>query len=74
MSTRPRVVDIIVQNFDESGHPFHLHGHSVYIVGKGPGRYSNQPLNLQLNSTMRRDVVSVAKYSWVVLRFVADYR
>ncbi|KAL2264684.1 hypothetical protein VTJ83DRAFT_7194 [Remersonia thermophila] len=68
------IVQIVINNFDTSAHPFHLHGHHFQVVyrapseaGVWPGRdenYTQVPL--------RRDTVTVQPNSYVVLRFKAD--
>ncbi|KAG4030005.1 hypothetical protein MFRU_013g00290 [Monilinia fructicola] len=81
-----KVVDIIIQNFDEGNHPMHLHGHKVWILGQGHGPFPGySSLNLQeqgrgtlpghehaLDNLIRRDVATVEGFGWLALRFVAD--
>ncbi|KAF7859611.1 hypothetical protein EAF04_008690 [Stromatinia cepivora] len=81
-----KVIDIIIQNFDEGNHPMHLHGHKFWVLGQGHGPFPGyQALNLQpdgrgtlpghehaLDNLIRRDVASVEGYGWLALRFVAD--
>ncbi|THH26893.1 hypothetical protein EUX98_g7295 [Antrodiella citrinella] len=65
-----QVVDLIINNLDDGDHPFHLHGHRPYVMGRGVGRYFGQALN-EVNP-LRRDTVLVPMYSWTILRFVTD--
>lgn len=81
------VVDIILQNFDEGNHPFHLHGAQMYILAAGHGYFPGyDKLGLQpegkglldvsdeaivLNPT-RRDVTTIESFGWTLIRFVAD--
>ncbi|RFU33384.1 hypothetical protein B7463_g2957, partial [Scytalidium lignicola] len=81
-----KVVDIIVQNFDEGNHPMHLHGHKFWVLGQGHGMfpgYSQLGLNPsgkgtlpgfegRLENLVRRDVATAEGFGWLVLRFVAD--
>ncbi|ORY66655.1 Cupredoxin [Leucosporidium creatinivorum] len=64
------VVDIVINNYDDGDHPFHLHGMKVFVMGNGAGRYQGQALNS--NNPLRRDTVLLPAYTWTVLRFVAD--
>lgn len=34
-----KVVDLIIQNFDEGSHPLHLHGHKFWILGQSHGPF-----------------------------------
>lgn len=44
----PEVVDIILQNFDEGNHPFHLHGAQMFILAAGHGYFPGyEALGLQ---------------------------
>lgn len=63
-------IDFIVNSLDDGQHPFHLHGHTFFVVGQGPGRYTGQALNGK--NPMRRDTVLIEPYSWMAMRFVSD--
>ncbi|KAF8849353.1 hypothetical protein BDZ45DRAFT_680586 [Acephala macrosclerotiorum] len=77
-------VDIVLNNMDEKGHPFHLHGNNFFVLAshKGqPGRYQiynpfedpeppGGPLNLV--NPVKKDTVYVPGMGYVVLRFKAD--
>ncbi|KAA8564398.1 hypothetical protein EYC84_011341 [Monilinia fructicola] len=65
-----KVVDIIIQNFDEGNHPMHLHGHKVWILGQGHGPFPGH--EHALDNLIRRDVATVEGFGWLALRFVAD--
>ncbi|OQR84926.1 hypothetical protein ACHHYP_12555 [Achlya hypogyna] len=84
------VVDIVFENAVAINgvcemHPWHLHGHSFWVVGAGPGAYD--PAAPLFKAPIRRDVVGVYPYTnaynqpagtngaacgWVQIRFVAD--
>ncbi|KAI9359332.1 Cupredoxin [Zopfochytrium polystomum] len=87
------VVDVIVQNLaGPSGvceiHPWHLHGHSFWDLGGGPGYYDANSTSATLpENPVYRDVVAVYPYGgayfqtalaaaapcgWKRIRFVAD--
>lgn len=56
-------------------HPFHMHGHSVQVVGWGTGRYdplSSATTTWNLANPLRRDTFTVPAESHVVIRFRAD--
>ena len=81
-----KVVDLIIQNFDEGNHPMHLHGHKFWVLGQGHGMfpgYDRLGLRAQgqglmdgqegrLDNLIRRDVATAEGFGWLALRFVAD--
>jgi FtsP/CotA-like multicopper oxidase with cupredoxin domain len=72
-TTGIRTIDILIQNFDDGNHPFHLHGHTFFVLAAGHG-YPPENLYQKLNLTnpLRRDTASVEAYGWTLIRFVAD--
>lgn len=68
-----KVVDLLVDNFDDGNHPFHLHGHKFWVLGQGKGYFDLANYN-SLNTTnpLRRDTVTIEAFGWVLIRFVAD--
>lgn len=84
---RIETVDIILQNFDENSHPFHLHGNQFWVLGAGhayfpgyaalglkpEGRGLLDPANSTVvDNPLKRDVATAEGFGWVLLRFVAD--
>lgn len=71
---------VAINSLDAMEHPFHMHGHSVQVVGWGPGRYdpSSSPSSSSTTTTwnlanpLRRDTFTVPAESHVVIRFRAD--
>lgn len=70
------IVEIVVNNFDEAIHPFHLHGHQFQVLsrpasntGPFPGLANSDGF---LGNPMQRDTITVNANSYVVLRFKAD--
>ncbi|KAF9735158.1 multicopper oxidase [Paraphaeosphaeria minitans] len=63
-TTGIRTIDILIQNFDDGNHPFHLHGPWI----------SPEDLydTLDLTNPLRRDTASVEAFGWTLIRFVAD--
>jgi FtsP/CotA-like multicopper oxidase with cupredoxin domain len=82
-----KVVDLVIENFDEGNHPMHLHGHKFWILGQAHGAWKGYEKSLGLTSQgqgvldgnedalktlIRRDVATVEGYGWLALRFIAD--
>jgi FtsP/CotA-like multicopper oxidase with cupredoxin domain len=81
----PSWVDIVLNNIDDGGHPFHLHGHDFYVLKTyqadrnwgswNPFETSIEDApgqSLELVHPRRKDTVFVPRYGHVVLRFRAD--
>lgn len=68
------MVEIVLINLDAGDHPFHLHGHSFQMVGRGKGVYdgNNSAVEWHLDNPARRDTISVPAESFVLIRFRAD--
>ncbi|KAL9938928.1 hypothetical protein V8E36_001741 [Tilletia maclaganii] len=69
------VLDIVINNQDDGGHPMHLHGYAPWLLGTGGGTYlPGKSLNTSQTfvNPMRRDVFVVPAYSWAVIRVVTD--
>ncbi len=77
-------VQLTIWNNDTGEHPFHLHGHSFWVVERGRGPLTAGPRN-PTESPVLRDTVSISacaetvrgtctpdSIEYVVLRFVAD--
>ncbi|KAF2819960.1 hypothetical protein CC86DRAFT_429425 [Ophiobolus disseminans] len=68
-------ITILIQNFDDGNHPFHLHGYKFFVLGQGHG-YA--PANIQdagvldVRNPLRRDTASMEGFGWLLIRFVAD--
>ncbi|KAF1959011.1 multicopper oxidase [Byssothecium circinans] len=76
-TTGIRTLDILLQNFDDGNHPFHLHGHTFWVLASGTGYppahlARGEPTGLSLENPLRRDTASLEPYGWLLLRFVAD--
>lgn len=70
------VVDLLITNFDDGSHPFHLHGHTFWLIASSPDQYFDWSTYDSLNTTfpnpMRRDTIVVDAYGWAMIRFRAD--
>lgn len=85
-TTGVQTIDIVISNFDDGTHPYHLHGYKFFILAQGHGqpplteigaainRESLGPLykSLDLSNPLRRDTASVEAYGWILLRVVTD--
>ncbi|KAF9198767.1 hypothetical protein BGZ49_000323, partial [Haplosporangium sp. Z 27] len=67
-----QTVELIVNNYDEGSHPFHLHGHIFYVLGTGDGNYVPGKTVLNTNNPLRRDTVTIPEFGYAVLRFIND--
>src|SRR6266536_4695570 len=78
-------VDLVINNLDDGSHPFHLHGHSFYVLAShrsehGWGSYnpfstvanSNTKPTFNLVNPVRKDTVIVPRRGYVVIRFQAN--
>ena len=72
------IVDVIINNIDFASHPFHLHGHHVWLLamGKAGDGYFNESTrtNIVYNTIdpIYRDTYTVNPFSYLVFRFQAD--
>lgn len=75
-TTGIRVIDILIQNHDVGSHPFHLHGHTFFVLATGAAHMMHPPSDLydgiDLSNPLRRDTVNVDAMGWTLIRFVAD--
>ena len=85
-STGLQTIDLLIHNFDDGNHPFHLHGYKFFVMAQGHGapphadrfgqltRANLAPLydNLDTRNPLRRDTASVEAFGWTLIRFVAD--
>jgi hypothetical protein len=73
-------VDLVINNIDDGSHPFHLHGHSFYVLAShrsehGWGSYnpfstdttSNMKSNFNLVNPVRKDTVTVPRRGYVCI-------
>ena len=75
---KDQVVEIVLQNARALNgvaefHPWHIHGHSFWVVGSGDGIYDPSLVNTyNLENPLLRDTVDLWPLQWTALRFVAD--
>jgi FtsP/CotA-like multicopper oxidase with cupredoxin domain len=79
-------VDIVINNVDDNGHPFHFHGNDFFVIGyHAPDRIgaydlynpfddSKEPAGGPMNliNPPKKDTVYVPSMGYVVLRFQAS--
>ncbi|KAJ1952865.1 ferroxidase fet3, partial [Dipsacomyces acuminosporus] len=65
-------VQLVVNNFDASSHPFHLHGHNFQIIERGRAPHSGKSEPRPKTAPIRRDTVTIPSMEYVVIRFRAD--
>ncbi|ERF68590.1 hypothetical protein EPUS_04688 [Endocarpon pusillum Z07020] len=76
------LVEVVINNFDRSGHPMHLHGHAPQIVARAAGVFlQNGTLSAKGYTgdigtlpkvPMRRDTWGMAPGGYTVIRYRAD--
>lgn len=71
------VVQVVLQNAQALGildHPFHLHGHDFYVVGRGYGVYdpAKDPAKFNLVNPPMFNTYALPNGGWVAFRFKAD--
>ncbi|KAM7217794.1 putative iron transport multicopper oxidase FET3 [Rhypophila decipiens] len=68
------IVQLVVNNLDAAGHPFHLHGHHFQVLDRpksGTGKWPKRDTNYASSPNLR-DTVAVDAKSYAVLRFKAE--
>ncbi|KAI1169169.1 multicopper oxidase [Nemania serpens] len=70
-----QVVELILNNFDTGGHPWHLHGATFQVIarsGEGEGYYGGGHLTPPHPNPVRRDTIQINAGGYVALRFKAN--
>ncbi|KAG2187209.1 hypothetical protein INT44_004881 [Umbelopsis vinacea] len=67
-------VEVVLINNDLNEHPFHLHGHTFYVLGWGNETYDDATDRPKFNTKnpLRRDTSTVPGGGWTVFRYKAD--
>jgi L-ascorbate oxidase len=72
------VVTIVLQNARALNgrmeqHPWHLHGHTFWVIGRGVGLWSESAAR-EYNTVNPplQDVITLYPFTWVAIRFIAD--
>ncbi|KAK9452895.1 multicopper oxidase-domain-containing protein [Dipodascopsis uninucleata] len=75
---RDKVVELVINNPDEMAHPFHLHGHDLFVVDShsakaGIGKWKpDYESNYKFENLIPRDTIVVPRYGYSVVRFKTD--
>ncbi|KAF8067249.1 fetC [Scenedesmus sp. PABB004] len=69
---RGEVIDIYIVNRDTGEHPLHLHGHWFTVMSFGAPDAGEAPSDIKLVPGIVRDTVTVARKSFIVLRYIAN--
>ncbi|KAK9384017.1 Cupredoxin [Kockiozyma suomiensis] len=74
----PTVIELVIHNPDESAHPFHLHGHDMYLLRTHSARAGLGPWkpkyidSYRTENVLPRDTITVPRLGHAVVRFIAD--
>lgn len=80
------IVQMTIWNNDAGEHPFHLHGHTFWIMGRGNGAVPNASYFDNITNPVQRDTLTIQacktlsdndtcdwnNLGWTVIRFKAD--
>ncbi|KAK6337348.1 hypothetical protein TWF730_002751 [Orbilia blumenaviensis] len=68
-----KVVDLLIDNYDDGNHPMHLHGHKFWVMAQGNGYFNASDYSaISRERRLRRDTVTIEAYGYVLIRFVTD--
>ncbi|KAI9256618.1 Cupredoxin [Phascolomyces articulosus] len=71
------MIELVVNNFDEDAHPFHMHGHKFQVVVRSTKERQwydgvNKVGKWNLAKPVYRDTIRIQAYGFVVLRYRSD--
>lgn len=75
---RGQIVDLVLNNYDDGAHPFHMHGHKFWVLTVGDKGYFREEYydpdmgKMNFDNAIARDVVGISGFGYAVLRFVVD--
>ncbi|KAK6530948.1 hypothetical protein TWF281_007779 [Arthrobotrys megalospora] len=68
-----KVVDLLIDNYDDGNHPMHLHGHKFWVMAQGNGYFNMSDYHgITREGRLLRDTVTIEAYGYVLIRFVTD--
>ncbi|KAF3932084.1 Laccase-1 [Dactylellina cionopaga] len=68
-----KVVDLLIDNFDDGNHPMHLHGHKFWVMASGDGYFNmSNYKNLPKEGRPYRDTVTIEGFGFILIRFITD--
>jgi FtsP/CotA-like multicopper oxidase with cupredoxin domain len=68
----PGVMDLVINNLDDGDHPFHLHGHTFWILSQARNHFYGDTGGLNTTNPLRRDTVMIQNLGHAVIRFRTD--
>lgn len=73
---KPKAIDLLINNYDDGAHPFHLHGYKMWELAYGQGYYEPEMYS-QINTTnpIRRDTIQTRKVfqNYINFQFTNQY-
>ncbi|CDO95217.1 unnamed protein product [Kluyveromyces dobzhanskii CBS 2104] len=76
---RGEIVDILINNYDDGAHPFHMHGYKFWVIGDSEKGYfkksyydNDEDGVMNFSDAVKRDTINVSGYGWAVIRIVID--
>ncbi|KAK7911605.1 Cupredoxin [Apiospora marii] len=69
------VVEVIINNHDDGGHPWHTHGYWFQVIARTPtnsGDYAGEPLKPPRRRPLQRDTVMLNAGAYLAIRFRAN--
>ncbi|CAG8504009.1 16549_t:CDS:2 [Dentiscutata erythropus] len=67
LDTRDQLIEVIIRNFDDISHPFHLHGHVFWVM-----KVSDSRVTETFKYPIMRDTTTIPGNGCAVIRFVAN--
>jgi len=64
-----KTIEVLLNNTDGGGHPFHLHGHYVHVISSN---FVPNGAELYKDQYVIRDVITVPAMGWTRFRFLSD--
>ncbi|AMD21008.1 HEL273Cp [Eremothecium sinecaudum] len=78
LDERGAVVDLVLNNYDDGAHPFHMHGYKFWVLKEGEKGYFNEDSyaldasDMDFDNPIYRDTINVNGFGYAVIRFVAN--
>lgn len=67
-----KVIQLVIESTVMMGHPLHMHGHHMYVMGGGLGSWDKNLSSLNTKDPHVRDTISMGRNQWMVTRFVSN--
>lgn len=60
---KPKVIDLLINNYDDGAHPFHLHGYKMWELAHGQGYYEPEMYStINTTNPIRRDTIQMSMF------------